>query len=64
MSYSPRLLSVPQAADQLGLSPKTVWSWVYQRRIGVVRLGRSVKISQAAIDELIHEGTIPAQVPL
>jgi excisionase family DNA binding protein len=55
------MLTVGEAAEQLGLSPKTVWAWVYSRRLGFVRLGRSVRIPQATIEELIEAGSIPAR---
>jgi len=57
-----KLLTVKQAADEMGLSARTIWAWVYARKLGVVRLGRAVRIPQAAIDELIEAGSIPAQV--
>ena len=55
-----RLLTVKESAEQLGLSARTVWAWIYARKVGVVRLGRAVGIPQAAIDELIEAGSIPA----
>lgn len=55
-----RLLTVKQAADEMGLSARTIWTWVYARKLGVVRLGRAVRIPQAAIEELIESGSIPA----
>jgi excisionase family DNA binding protein len=55
-----RLLTVTETAEQLGLSARTIWAWVYARKLGVVRLGRAVRIPQTAIDELIESGTIPA----
>ena len=55
------MLTVGEAAEQLGLSPKTVWAWVYSRRLGFVRLGRSVRIPQATIEEFIEAGSIPAR---
>jgi excisionase family DNA binding protein len=56
-----RMLTVKESADQLGLSARTIWAWVYARKLGVVRLGRAVRIPQTAIDELIEAGSIPAQ---
>ena len=44
----------------MGLSARTIWTWVYARKLGVVRLGRAVRIPQAAIEELIESGSIPA----
>ena len=57
-----RLLTVKQAAEELGLSDRTVWAWVYAKKLGVVRLGRCVRIPQTSIDELIETGTIPAAI--
>lgn len=56
-----KLLTVKESADQLGLSARTIWAWIYARKLGVVRLGRAVRIQQSAIDELIEEGTVPAK---
>ena len=39
-----KLLKVPEAAELLALSQKTVWQWIAERRVGVVRLGRAVRI--------------------
>jgi excisionase family DNA binding protein len=57
-----RLLTVKQAAEELGLSDRTVWAWVYAKKLGVVRLGRCVRIPQTAIEELIEVGSVPAKV--
>jgi excisionase family DNA binding protein len=54
------LLTIPQAAAVLGLSPKTLWQWRAERRIGIVALGRSVRIAQSELDRLIEEGSLPA----
>jgi excisionase family DNA binding protein len=58
-----RLLNVPVAAEMLALSPKTLWQWIGGHRIGVVRLGRAVRIPQSEIDRLMEEGTTPARRP-
>jgi excisionase family DNA binding protein len=57
-----KLLTVNQSAEQLGLSARTVWTWIYARKLEIVRLGRAVRIPQSSIDELIEAGTIPAKV--
>jgi excisionase family DNA binding protein len=46
---------------RLNISAKTTWKMVYSRRVDVVRIGRSVRIPQDAIDKLIDDGTTPAQ---
>jgi excisionase family DNA binding protein len=58
---SVKLLRVPEAAEILALSQKTVWQWIGERRIGVVRLGRAVRIPQSEIERLMEEGTTPAR---
>jgi excisionase family DNA binding protein len=56
-----KLLTVQESADQLGLSTRTIWGWIYERRLEVVRLGRAVRIKQSSIDLLIERGTTPAK---
>lgn len=56
-----RLLKVPEAAEMLALSQKTIWQWIGERRIGVVRLGRAVRVPLSEIDRLMEEGTTPAR---
>jgi excisionase family DNA binding protein len=58
---SPALWTVKQAANQLNVSDRTVWAWVYARKLESVRLGRSVRIPQTTIDKLIQQGTMPAR---
>jgi excisionase family DNA binding protein len=55
-----KLLTVMQAADRLGLRPATIRSWIWARRIQYVKLGRSVRLREDTIDEIIEAGTIPA----
>jgi excisionase family DNA binding protein len=57
-----KLLSVKEASNQLGVSERGLWDWIYARRIEIVRLGRCVRIRQSVIDEFVQRGTIPAQV--
>jgi excisionase family DNA binding protein len=55
-----KVVRVPDAAEMLALSPKTLWQWIGERRIGVVRLGRAVRIPLSEIERLMEEGTTPA----
>jgi excisionase family DNA binding protein len=54
------LNSIPETAYQLGLQVSTIRSWVWQRKIESVRVGRAVRIRQSAIDAVIEKGTTPA----
>jgi excisionase family DNA binding protein len=56
-----KLLKVPEAAELLALSQKTVWQWIGERRIGVVRLGRAVRVPVSEIERLMEEGSTPAR---
>jgi excisionase family DNA binding protein len=58
----PKLYKVPQAAEMLNVSPKTIWTWIAGRQIEVTRLGRAVRIPEKALVELIEAGTTPARV--
>jgi excisionase family DNA binding protein len=55
------MLTVREAAERLGLRESTVRAWIAQRRIGVVRLGRAVRIPSEEIARLIAENTVPAR---
>jgi excisionase family DNA binding protein len=56
-----QLLTVPKTAGWLGISTKTAWKWVYERRIGVVRIGRTVRVKQSEVERLIAAGEVPAK---
>jgi excisionase family DNA binding protein len=56
-----KLYRVSEAADITGLSLATWRSWILHRRVGVVRLGRSVRIAQEELDRIVREGTTPAR---
>jgi excisionase family DNA binding protein len=57
---TPRLLSLSQVSEELGVATVTLRRWVSQRRIAVVRLGRAVRVDQGEIERLIERGTVPA----
>jgi excisionase family DNA binding protein len=55
-----RLVTVIEAAEMLSISPKTMWAWIYARKVETVHLGRSVRVPASELERLIEEGTIPA----
>jgi excisionase family DNA binding protein len=55
-----KLLTVSEAAQQLGIRPATVRSWIWKRQIEYIKVSRSVRISSAEIQRLIQRGTVPA----
>lgn len=60
-SASNRLVDVSEAADRLGLSTLTLYKWVANRRIGHVKLGRAIRISEDEIRRLVDVGSRPAR---
>lgn len=59
-SKQTKLKSLPEAAEELGVSVACLRSWVYRRAVPFVKIGRLVKISEATIQRIIAEGTVPA----
>lgn len=53
------LLTVPQAAERLGLAEGTLRNWMYQRKIEFVKIGGTAKIREAEVERIIAEGTVP-----
>jgi excisionase family DNA binding protein len=60
MTTDTNLLTVDEAAAYLKLKPPTMRAWVLKRKVGVVRLGRSVRLRKTELDLLIETGTTPA----
>jgi len=56
------LLTVSEAAKLLRVQTSTVRSWVLQRRIPFVKLGRLVRIRQADCMALINASLVPVKV--
>ena len=52
--------TVEQTAEELNLSRATIRAWIAQRRLGHVRLGRSVRIPAAEIRRVLEVGYVPA----
>lgn len=55
-----RLLTIPEAANLLGLKCATLRTWIWTRQIEYVKLGRSVRLREDVLQDLIEQGTIPA----
>jgi excisionase family DNA binding protein len=58
---SDRRLTVKEASQTLGLAEVTIRAWIAKRRIGYVRLGRSVRIPLSEIQRLLEAGAVPAR---
>jgi excisionase family DNA binding protein len=60
--YEGRLLRVPECAVRLAVRECTVRKMVLLGKIDVVRIGRSVRIPESAVDAIIAGGYSPAKV--
>ena len=54
------LLTVPEAADVLGVRPVTVRAWVLQRRIPFVKLSKCVRLRRVDLEKYISDRVVPA----
>lgn len=55
------MLTVEEAAAELGITSSTVRSWILRRKIGYTKIGRSVRINTSEVARIIAEGTVPAE---
>jgi excisionase family DNA binding protein len=56
-------LTIRQAAAALNVSVHTVRAWVWQRKLGFVRLGtRTIRIPANEVQRLLDGGYVPAAV--
>jgi excisionase family DNA binding protein len=53
-----RLLTVGQAAEWLGTSPRFPRRLIAERRITFVRVGRHVRIPVSALEDYVAAGTV------
>ena len=58
--FEERLLDVKEAAEMLGLKPSTLYQWAYERRLPVVKLGRTLRFRLSDIQALIAQSVRPA----
>ncbi len=53
----PKLLKITEFAELLGVTNSCVRRWVLERRVGVVKVGRLVRIPDTEYERIIEEGT-------
>ena len=60
VDQSPKLLTYPEAAAQLGMSPITLRRWVSDGRIGFRKIGRrAVRFTQSDLAAVVHVHPAP-----
>lgn len=53
---SQRLLTIPEAAEWLRIAPRSVRRLISERRLRVIRINRSVRISPGEVEQFIRNG--------
>jgi excisionase family DNA binding protein len=54
-----QMKTVRQVAEELGLAPVTIRTWMAQRKLRYVRLGRAVRIPDTEVRRIVDSGTVP-----
>ncbi len=55
----PRLLTVGDVAERLQVSGRTVHRLINAKELAVIRIGRSVRVSEGAFQDLLTGGDMP-----
>jgi excisionase family DNA binding protein len=58
--FMTKLLTVAEAADQLGTSVRFVRRLIAERRIAYVRVGRHIRIAEADLASFVAAGRVEA----
>ncbi len=48
-----KLISIPKAADLLGLTKKTLYAWTYQGKLPAYKVGRTKRVKLSDLEKLI-----------
>ncbi len=57
-----KIIGIKEAANELGISVHTLYTWVCLRKIEHVKIGRLVKFRPSAIEDYIKKHTVPLHV--
>ncbi len=55
-----RLITIIEASEYLGISVNTLYSWVSQKKIAYVKIGRLTKFDLRIIDKFIENNSVEA----
>lgn len=54
-----KMIGIKEAADELGISVHTLYTWVCLCKIEHIKIGRLIKFRQSAIDDYVRKHTVP-----
>ena len=52
------LLSVPEVAKRLRISPQTLYRWIEEGNLPALRIGRQYRVRESALAELEHDAVV------
>ena len=55
-----KLLSLDETAQYLGVKKPTLYSWVFQRKIPYLKVGRLVKFDLHKLTQWLEQRSVPA----
>ncbi len=55
-----RLITIKEASGYLGISVNTLYSWVSQKKVDYVKMGRLTKFDLRVIDKFIENNSVEA----
>lgn len=61
MKEQVKLLSIPEFAAALNVTPACVRRWILLRKISFVKIGRLIRITMSEQERVIAEGTVHAR---
>lgn len=61
MSRTQQLLNINEVAQALGVTVACIRRWVYEGKVGVIKVGRLIRFSEDEVDRIINAGTRPAR---
>lgn len=56
-----KLLTIREAAERTGHRESTYRAWVLHRKLPVYKVGRSVRIAETDLEQMIQHARIPAK---
>lgn len=48
-----KLISVKEAADLVGLQPKTIYNWTYEGKLPAYKVGRTKRVKLSDLEKLV-----------
>lgn len=49
----PDILTIPQVAEALGIGRKAAYALVNEKKLGAIRVGRTIKVPKICLEEFI-----------